>query len=121
LRHETEEFAVRRQVSQIREWNKFIADLPAEFSNLLMRPFEKVLDQAKFVNDFQRRRMNRVTTKIAQKIGVLLKHDDIHTRACEQKAEHHSGRPAARDATTRCDWLLHICSDNLRAQRLSVK
>ena len=47
--------------------------------------------------------MNRVTTKVAQKIGVLFQHDDIHTRAGEQKAEHHSGRSAARDATSSGD------------------
>ena len=92
---------MRWQVSQIRKRDRVFSDLSAEFPDLLVRPFEKVLDQAKFVNDLKRRRMNRVTAKIAQKVGVLLKHDDIHTRACEQKAEHHSGRSAAGNATTR--------------------
>jgi hypothetical protein len=42
--------------------------------------------------------MNRITAKVAQKIGVLLKHRDLDARAREQKAEHHSGRPSAYDA-----------------------
>jgi hypothetical protein len=42
--------------------------------------------------------MDGVTAKIAQKIGVLLDHKDIHSRPSQQETEHHSGRPTAHDA-----------------------
>ena len=44
LRHKAEKLAVRRQVSQIRERDKFIADLPANLSDFLMRTFEELFD-----------------------------------------------------------------------------
>src|SRR5437763_15396509 len=89
LRHKAEKLAVRRQVSQIGERDKFIADLPADFSDFLMRPFEKLFDQAEFVDDFERRGMNRIAAKVAKEISMLLKHDYRDTRARQQKPEHH--------------------------------
>lgn len=39
--------------------------------------------------------MYRVAAKIAQKVGMLLKHDGWYTGASEQKARHHSSWTAA--------------------------
>src|ERR1700693_389778 len=39
--------------------------------------------------------MDRVAAEVAQKIGVLFQHHDLHARAREQQAQHHSGRSAA--------------------------
>src|SRR6266550_3134407 len=80
LRHEAEKLAARRQVSQIRERDKFIADLPADLSDFLMRTFEKLFDQTKFVDDFERGWMNRVATEIAKKISMLLEDDHWDAR-----------------------------------------
>ena len=45
LRHEAEKLTVRRQMSEVDERNHLIANLAAEFSDLLMRPLEKIFDQ----------------------------------------------------------------------------
>ncbi|HEY5811719.1 MAG TPA: hypothetical protein VIT23_03585 [Terrimicrobiaceae bacterium] len=45
--------------------------------------------------------MNGVAAKIAQEILVLFQNDHFHTRAGEQKAEHHSRRSASSNATAR--------------------
>src|SRR5258706_13490427 len=91
LRHKAEKLAVRRQVSEVCERDRFITNLSAEFSDLLMRPFEELFDQAKFVDDFERRWMNRIAAKVAKEISVLLEHDYRDARARQQKPEHHSG------------------------------
>ena len=48
----------------------------------------------------QRRAIHGVAAKIAKEAGVLLKAPRHRCRPSEQTAEHHSGRPAADDATT---------------------
>ena len=98
LRHEREELAVRRQMRKVSERNRFIADLPGDLAHFLMRPFEKIFEDAQLVHQLERGRMNRVAAKVAQKIRVLLEHDDFDARARQQKAEHHSRRPTAGDA-----------------------
>src|SRR5208283_1986634 len=47
--------------------------------------------------------MDSVAAKVAKEIGMLLQHHDIDAGACQQKAEHHPGRPAAGDAALRGD------------------
>src|SRR5882724_422449 len=84
LRHKAEKLAARWQVSQIRERNKFIAYLPADFSDLLMRTFEKLFDQTEFVHHFERGRMNRIAAKVAEEIGMLFEHDHRDARAGQQ-------------------------------------
>jgi hypothetical protein len=44
--------------------------------------------------------MNGVAAKVAQEIGVLLKHDDVDSGTRQQEAEHEPARPAADDAAT---------------------
>src|SRR5206468_10599917 len=68
----------------------FIPDLAAEPGRFLMRQFEKVFEDSQFMHHFERRRMDRVTAEVAQKIFVLFKHHDIDAGAREQKAKHHS-------------------------------
>jgi hypothetical protein len=43
--------------------------------------------------------MHGIAAKIAEKIRMLFQDDDAHSGAREEKAEHHSGRSAADDAT----------------------
>ena len=55
--------------------------------------------------------MNRVAAKITQKVGVFLEYYDLDPRACQQEAEHHSGRASADDAAAslelRLDFSTH--------------
>src|SRR5437016_5418342 len=90
---------------EVRQDNKFIADLAAELGRLLMRQFEKIFEQSQFMHHFERRRMDRVPPKVAQKIFVLFKDDDLDAGASEQKAEHHARWAAAGNATTS----VHLC------------
>src|SRR5436309_9436435 len=99
LRHEGDEFAVRRQMRKIRDRDKVLTNLAAQLAHFLVRALEKVFEDAQLVHQLERAGMNRVATKVAQKIRVLLKHDDLDASTCEQKAEHHCRRPAAHDAT----------------------
>ena len=78
--------------------NAFVADLRGQMCRLLMRQFQKIIEQAELVHQFESRWMNGVAAKVAQKIGVLLQHDDIDTGARQQKAQHHPGRATAGDA-----------------------
>src|SRR5213592_1351568 len=50
--------------------------------------------------------MNCVAAKVAQKICMLLEHDDVDAGAGQQKTEHHAGRATAGDAAAR----LHLPS-----------
>src|SRR5207302_2282795 len=72
-----------------------------QLAHFLMRTFEKVFDDPQLVDDFEGRGMDRVATKVAQKILVLLKYDDIHAGARQKIPKHHSRRATAGDATTR--------------------
>ena len=98
LRHQRDVFAVRRQMRQIEHPQPLIADLHGKPLDLLMRQLEEFIEQPELVHEFERGRMNGVAAEIAEEIGVLLQHDDIHPGARQEKAEHHSGRSAPGDA-----------------------
>ena len=49
LRHEGDEVAARRQMREIGEHHAVLADLPDELAQLLMRPLEELVEQAKLV------------------------------------------------------------------------
>src|SRR5438132_7300356 len=97
---------------KVHQDNKFIADLAAEPGRFLMRQFEKAFEDSQFMHHFERRRMDRVTAKVAQKIFMLFEHDDIDACTCQQKAKHHARRTAAGDATSGND--LHLESKLIR-------
>jgi hypothetical protein len=55
--------------------------------------------------------MNGVAAKVAQKVGMLLEHDDVDTRTRQQEAEHKAARAAADDtATGRNLFSSHSCA-----------
>jgi hypothetical protein len=99
LRHQRDEFAVRRQMAEIRQHDGGVADLAAEVIDARMRQLEKVVEQAELVHQFQGRGMDGVAAEIAQEIGVLFQHRDAHAGARQQIAEHHAGGSAADDAS----------------------
>jgi len=53
------------------------------------------------VHHVERRRVDGVAAEVAQEVGVLLQHDDVHARAGEQQAQHHPGRTTAGDDAIR--------------------
>jgi hypothetical protein len=81
LRHERKKLAVRRQVCEVCKRHRGIAELRVEHASFLMRQPEEVVEHAKFVHDFEGRRMNRVTAEVAQKIGVLFEDNNVNTRS----------------------------------------
>ena len=63
-----------------------------------MRQPQEIVEQAELVHQLQRGGVDGVAAEVAQEVGVLLEDDDIDPGAGEEEAEHHPGRPAARDA-----------------------
>src|SRR4030088_2999898 len=87
LRHECDELAAGRQLREIREGVLVTAEVCAQSSGLLVRELEEVVEQAELAHDVQGRGMNGVAAKVAQEIGVLLKHDDVDSGTRQQEAE----------------------------------
>jgi hypothetical protein len=52
--------------------------------------------------------MNCVAPEIAQKVRVLLEHNNLDAGASQQKAQHHAGRPSADDAALGLDGLIQF-------------
>ena len=57
-----------------------LAEYAVHLLQLLMRKFQKPVDQAEFVHHLQRRGMHGVAAEIPEEIGVLLQHHDIDAR-----------------------------------------
>src|SRR5260370_20951520 len=76
---------------KVGEWNHLIANLSGDLANFLMRPFEEVFENSQLVHHLQRRRMDRVPAEVAQKIRLLLKHDNFDSGAAQKKSQPHSG------------------------------
>jgi hypothetical protein len=98
LRHERNEFAVRRQVGEIAQFQGCAAHDQTDCPGFLMRPGEKLIVQSKLVHDLQRRRVDGVSAEITQKIGMLLENQNLDTLPGEKISQHHTGRAAPDDA-----------------------
>jgi hypothetical protein len=96
LRHEGDEPAARRQVAEVGDREKFVADRDAQPRHLLVRQAEERLEDTELVQNLQRRRVDRVAAEVAQEVGMLLEDDDVCPRARQEQAEHHPGGTAAR-------------------------
>ena len=88
------------KVRKIRDRYFRIFDAGANFTKFLMRPAQEIVEYSKLVDQFERGRMNRVPSKIAQKILVLFEHRYFDTRTGEKKTQHHTGRACAHDAAS---------------------
>ncbi len=75
--------------------------LHGEPLDLLVRQPKQLVEQAELGHDLERRWVERVATKVAQEVGVLLQNHDVDPAAREQEAQHHAGRPAPDDAAAR--------------------
>jgi hypothetical protein len=58
---------------------------------------KKSLKHPELVEDLHRRRVDGVSTKIAEEIRMLLENADIAARAGEEQTRHHARRPSADD------------------------
>ena len=74
-----------------------------------MRLPKEIIQQPKFPEQFQSGGVNGIASKIAEEILVLFKNQHIHTRAREEKSQHHTGRTSTGDATPRPQSLM-LCS-----------
>ena len=63
--------------------------------DLVERPFHEALEHPKLIEDLHRRRMDRVTPKIAEEIGMLLEHLHAAASPREQQSGHHARWAAA--------------------------
>jgi hypothetical protein len=97
LRHEADEFAVRRQAGEIGHAHNTTIEDVLHSRHLLMRNFEELIEQPEFMHQFVSGWMDGVAAKVAKKIRVFLEHDDSDTGAGEQKPEHHSGWSATNN------------------------
>ena len=63
----------------------------------IVRAFEKARKHPELVEDFHRRRMDRVPAEIAEEVGVLFEDADIAAGASEQESGHDPGGTATDD------------------------
>src|ERR1017187_6018742 len=98
LRHQCDELAMRWQMRKVRDRHADVLDLSAELPHFLMRPPQQLFQNSQLVHQFQGRRMNRVTAKVAQKIRMFFQYHHIHARARQQETRNHSRRSSARHA-----------------------
>ena len=107
MRHQRQKMAVSGEVREIRNGDGFVADLAGKLSHFLMRTFQELVQNAKFIHDFKRRRMDCVAPEITQKIRVFFEHEHINALARQQESQHHPGRTTSGDATASVDRVIH--------------
>ena len=110
LRHEGNETAAGGQAGKIGQHNLRVAHLRRELPELLVRQFQQLLKEAKFVHDFEGGGMKGVAAEVAQEIGMLLEDYNLDSGAGEQKSQHHAGWTPARNTTIDPELLCQFAS-----------
>ena len=100
LRHHGDVLACGGQVRKIRQFEIGVSDLDSKLVHLVVRTGQEPVQHAEFVHDLKGRRVNGVTAKIAQEVGMLFQDDNIDPGTRQQEARHHSSRPTTGDAAT---------------------
>ncbi len=98
MRHEGDELTASGKMREVGDGDQRLAEIAGERRHLLMRALQKRFEHAEFVHHGERRRMNRISAKVAQKVGVLLEEHGRNAGAREEQCCHHSRRSAADDA-----------------------
>jgi hypothetical protein len=101
-------------VREVCDLNKLASNPRANCAHLLMRAVEELLQNTEFMHEFECRWMDRVATKVPQKVGVLFQHHDVDARPRQQQSQHHSCRAAAGDTATRAHPLVPATSTERR-------
>ena len=86
LRHQRNELAASRQISEIGELIWVTVEECADVQRFLVRQFEEIIEQAEFCHHVQRRGMNSVAAEIAQEVCMFFEHDDVDPGAGGQEA-----------------------------------
>ena len=73
LRHEGDEFAVSGEMREISHDDGGVIDLSTELAQFLVRAAQEVLDKTQFIHQFECGRMDRISAKIPQKVGVFFR------------------------------------------------
>src|SRR5205807_7834207 len=79
----------------------------AQFSQFLMRLFQKFVEQAELMHQLQRRWMNGIPAEITKEIGMFFQNDYGHARPGKQIPSHHPGRTAANDHAASLHFISH--------------
>jgi hypothetical protein len=72
-----------------------------------MRALQELIQNAEFVHEFKRRRMDGVAAEIAQEVCMLFEHDNVNALARKKKAQHYAGGTASGNATASVDRVIH--------------
>ena len=83
LRHEREELAAHREVGEIAEGERGVADLSVQLTDFLVWQLQQIVEDAELVENFQRRRMDGIAAEVAEEISVLLQNLDANPGAGE--------------------------------------
>ena len=109
LRHKCDKLAGTGYVPKIGNIKECASDDDPECLDPLVRQFEKLVEQAQFLEHFERGGMNRVAAKIAEEVLMFFENGNPDTAARQKIAEHHAGGTTAHDAT--------VCFESLRRHR----
>src|ERR1700730_18170549 len=88
------------KVGEICDGNGFGPDLSRQLAHFLVRTFEKFVQNAQFLHNFKRGRMDSISAEITEEVGMRLQYHNIHAGARQEKAQHHAGGTASDDAAT---------------------
>src|SRR3546814_9577414 len=78
------------QVAEIGDRDRLPRDTRVDDGQFHMIAFEQLTQQPEFVEELERRGMDRVAPEIAEEIGVLFEHDRLDPGARERSEEHTS-------------------------------
>src|SRR3984885_3168721 len=103
LRHQRDELAVRWQARKIPNICRCAIKPAADLRVFLMLPRKETFEEAEFPHHFERRGVNRVAAKIAEKIAVFFEYDNVNAGPGKQIAGHYTGWTAAHDTNASLD------------------
>src|SRR5438270_12834333 len=86
------------QVGKIGDGYGEVVDLAADLPVFLVWALQKFIEDPEFIHQFESRGMDGIAAKVAQKVGVLFKNDDLDAAAGQQEPEDHSRGTASGDA-----------------------
>src|SRR5438093_2253697 len=85
---------------EVRQDDKLVADLAAEFAYFLMRLLKELSENTEFVHQFESGRMDGIAAKVTQKISMFFEHHNVNPGAREQETQHHASGATAGNAAT---------------------
>ena len=93
------EIVERTQTAEIAEIERALREASGDGLFAPMRNAQEGVEEPDLTKDVERRRVHGVAAEVAQKVVVLLEHDDVDAGAREQESGDRSRGSAAGDAT----------------------